>query len=395
MKKVAIFIPSLERGGVERNVVYLAKGLIEHNFDVDLLTANASEVFLKQLPDSVRVVKLAIRVMPPRLGGIFSNRLRLALSILPALFSYFFNQHPEAVISFQSSVAAIWAKRLTRSKTHLIVRESNTASVATASNKDWFSKLVPYLKRCSYSKADAIVAVSKGVAEDLAQNIRIPRDRIHVIYNPTFDDSIVRKAAEPLEHEWFQPGQPPVILGVGRLTQQKDFATLLKAFSIVLKEIPARLLILGEGHKRDELKALAVELRIQDDVQFYGFEVNPYKYMVRANVFVLSSIYEGLPNALIEAQALGVPVVSTDCPSGPREILLNGMTGLLVPVGDFQALAREILWLLENKDRAMPFIEEGHKQIGRFRPDRTLKQYLKLLDESNRYNDLTCNVLQR
>jgi len=380
MRKVAIFIPSLERGGVERNVVYLAGGLIEHSFDVDLLTASVSEAFLEQLPPSVRIIKLAVRWMPPRLGGIFSERLRLALSILPALLSYLRHQRPEAVISFQSSVAAIWAKRLIRSHTRLIVRESNTASVATASNKDWFSRLVPYLKRCSYPKADAVVAVSKGVADDLAQNIRIPPDRIHVIYNPTFDDSIVRKAAEPLEHEWFAVGQPPVILGVGRLTHQKDFPTLLKAFAIVRAQVAARLVIIGEGSDRAQLLALASQLGVEPDVQLRGFEVNPYKYMARARVFVLSSIYEGLPNTLIEAQALGVPAVSTDCPSGPREILMNGAAGPLVAVGDFQTLAAEILRLLEDKELARRFADEGLKGVGRFRPEKAIKQYLDLLN---------------
>ena len=380
MKKVAVFIPSLERGGVERNVVYLAGGLVEHDFDVDLLTANASEAFLEQLPGSVHVVKLATRWMPPRLGGILSDRLRLALSLLPALLSYFRNQHPDAVISFQSSVAAVWARRLARSRTRLIVRESNTASVATASNKHWFSRLVPYLKRCSYPRADAVVAVSQGVADDLAQNIGIPRDRIHVIYNPTFDDSIAQKAAEPLEHEWFAAGQPPVILGVGRLTHQKDFPTLLRAFAIVRAQVAARLVILGDGSDKAQLLALASQLGVGPDVQLPGFEVNPYKYVARAAVFILSSIYEGLPNTLIEAQALGVPAVSTDCPSGPREILMDGAAGPLVPVGDFQMLAAQILRLLQDKALARRFAEEGLKGIGRFRPEQAIKQYLGLLD---------------
>lgn len=383
MKKVAIFIPSLEHGGVERNVVYLAKGLIENGFEVDILTANTSEAFFEQLPTKAHIVRLSTRLIPPRLGGVFSERLRLAFSILPSLRSYFRNQQPKAIISFQSSVLAVWAKKLSRSNALLIVRESNTASLAAAKDKHWFSKFIPYLKRYSYPQANAIVAVSKGAAEDLVENIGIDRNRISVIYNPTFDDTIVEKAAETLEHEWFKDTRLPVILGVGRLTQQKDFATLLKAFALVLKEVPARLLILGEGHNRYELEALAIQLRIQESVQLYGFEVNPYKYMVRANVFVLSSIYEGLPNTLIEAQALGVPVVSTDCPSGPREILLNGTAGPLVPVGDFQALAREILRLLKNKDQAMHFVKEGQKQIGRFRSDRAMKQYLKLLNKSN------------
>ena len=380
MAKIGIFIPSLERGGVERNIVYLSKGLIEKGFDVDVLVASAADAFFKQLPDSARIIKLNAGLTLPRLGGLFSDRLRLAISIMPSLLSYLRKGQPAAIISFQSSVLAVWAKILSRSNTHLIVRESNTPSIAAARDKHWFGKFVPYLKRWSYPKADAIVAISEGAADDLAQNIGIASEQIHVIYNPAFDDSILEKASEPVDHQWFTSGQPPVILGVGRLTQQKDFGTLLRAFALVRKEIPARLMIIGQGSDRAQLELLAVQLGLEQDIDFHGFQINPYKYMARASVFVLSSIYEGLGNVLIEALALGTPIVSTDCPSGPREIMLDGAAGPLVPVGDFQALAREVLRLLTNKDLAVHFVKEGQKKIGRFRPARAIEQYLRLLD---------------
>jgi len=380
MTKVGIFIPSLERGGVERNIIYLSRGLIERGFDVDVLVASAADVFFKQLPDSARIVKLNSRLMPPRLGGLFSDRLRLAISIMPSFLSYLRRGQPAAIISFQSSVLAVWAKILSRSNARLIVRESNTPSVATAGNNHWFSRLVPFLKRCSYPRAEAIVAVSEGAANDLAQTIGISRDRIHVVYNPAFDDSILEKGAEPVDHKWFTSGQPPVILGVGRLTHQKDFGTLLRAFVLIRKEIPARLMIIGEGSEHRQLELLAVQLGLEQDITFQGFQINPYKYMAKASVFVLSSLYEGLPNVLIEALALGTPVVSTDCLSGPREILLDGAGGPLVPVGDFRALAREVLRLLRDKDLAMRFVREGQKRIGRFRSARAIKQYVQLLD---------------
>jgi len=380
MKRVGIFIPSLELGGVERNIIYLSKGLIERGFDVDVLVASAADAFFKQLPDSARIIKLNARLTLPRLGGLFSDRLRLAISIMPSLLSYLRKGQPAAIISFQSSVLAVWAKILSRSNTRLIVRESNTPSVAAARGNHWFGRLVPFMKRCSYPRADAIVAVSEAAADDLAQTIGIARNRIHVVYNPTYDDSILEKASEPVDHQWFTSGQPPVILGVGRLTQQKDFGTLLRAFVLIRKEIPARLMIIGQGSDRAQLELLAVQLGLEQDITFHGFQINPYKYMARASVFVLSSIYEGLPNVLIEALALGTPIVSTDCPSGPREIMLDGAAGPLVPVGDFQALAREVLRLLTDQDLAMHFVKEGQKKIGRFRPARAIEQYLRLLD---------------
>ena len=138
MTKVGIFIPSLERGGVERNIVYLSKGLIEKGFDVDVLVASAADAFFKQLPDSARIIKLNTRFMLPRLGGLFSERLRLAISIVPSLFSYLRKGQPAAIISFQSSVLAVWTKILSRSNTRLIVRESNAPSVAASINNHWF-----------------------------------------------------------------------------------------------------------------------------------------------------------------------------------------------------------------------------------------------------------------
>ncbi|NLO89188.1 MAG: glycosyltransferase, partial [Clostridia bacterium] len=188
----------------------------------------------------------------------------------------------------------------------------------------------------------AVVAVSQGVADDLVKTTGLMRELIKVIYNPIVTPELLEKAKESIGHPWFKPGQPPVILSAGRLTAAKDFPTLIHAFARVRAERLARLMILGEGEERPNLESLVRELGLESDVSMPEFVENPYAYMARAAVFVLSSAWEGFGNVLVEAMAVGTPVVSTDCPSGPAEILEGGKWGKLVPVGDVEKLAKAL-----------------------------------------------------
>jgi glycosyltransferase involved in cell wall biosynthesis len=235
------------------------------------------------------------------------------------------------------------------------------------------------LEHYFYPWADAIVAVSKGVADDLAGAARLPRDRIKVIYNPVVTEVLFRKAEEPLEHPWFLPGCPPVILGVGRLTAAKDFPTLTRAFARVRESQSARLLILGEGKERDSLEKLVRELGLERDVSMPGFVDNPYAYMRRSSLFVLSSAWEGLPTVLIEAMACGCQVISTNCPSGPEEILDGGKYGELVRVGDAEAMSSAMLRALSNIPKRVTL-----KWVDQFRSETVICQYLNcILDDSS------------
>jgi glycosyltransferase involved in cell wall biosynthesis len=204
-----------------------------------------------------------------------------------------------------------------------------------------------------YPWADGIIAVSQGVADDLGQITRLSSDRIQVIYNPIVLPELFTLAQEPVEHPWFKPGEPPVILGVGRLHPQKDFPTLIRAFAEVRKVQQARLMILGDGPERQALTTLVSELGLIEDVAFPGFVQNPYAYMSKAAVFVLSSAWEGLGNVLVEAMAIGTPVVSTNCESGPGEILDGGKYGRLVPVGDSRAIAQAITSVLAGNTQKL------------------------------------------
>jgi glycosyltransferase involved in cell wall biosynthesis len=198
--------------------------------------------------------------------------------------------------------------------------------------------------RRNYLQADAITAVSNGVADDIARSIGIPREAITTLYNPTITPDFAAKASQPVAHPWFADGAPPVLLAVGRTTFQKDFPTLLRAFARVRQDRPVRLAIVGEANAKQtaRLQDLAGELDVQDAFALLGYQPNPLPYMARAAALVLSSRYEGFPNVLLEAMACGTPVVSTDCPSGPSEILDGGAYGALVPVGDDAALAAAI-----------------------------------------------------
>jgi len=228
--------------------------------------------------------------------------------------------------------------------------------------------------RWTYPKADAIVAVSQGVADDLITTIRVARDRVMVIYNPVVTEALRARSLEDVRNGWLTRQSVPIVLGVGRLTQAKDFATLIRAFALLRATRDVRLLILGEGELRQDLEALVRHTGMEHDVLLPGFVDNPYPYMRQAALFVLSSSFEGLPNALIEAMACGTPVIATDCPSGPAEILEGGRWGRLVPVGNVNALADAIAATLDDKARP-----DMARRAADFGCDNAVNRYLGVL----------------
>jgi glycosyltransferase involved in cell wall biosynthesis len=222
-----------------------------------------------------------------------------------------------------------------------------------------------------------VVAVSHGAADDLARTSGLPRDGVRVVYNPVITPALMALARQAPDHPWFAPGQPPVILGVGRLTRQKDFPTLIRAFAEVRRRRVGRLIILGEGEDRPGLEALVRELGLADDVALPGFRDNAMAYMAGSAVFALSSVWEGLPTVLIEALAAGTRVVSTDCPSGPREILQEGRLGTLVPVGDAAALTGAMVVALDRPSGTVPL-----DALAPFTRDAAVDNYLRLIENA-------------
>lgn len=326
INRIAIYVPSLRGGGAERVMTILANGFTVRGFAVDLVLAKAEGPYLREVSEAVRVVDLG------------ASRV---LASLPRLIRYLRRERPEAMLSAlnHANVMALWAQQWARVPTRLVVSEHNTLSVAHDAVRKQRARLMPWLMRHTYPWAAGVVAVSAGVADDLAEAIALPRDRITVVYNPVVTDALIGQSREAFSHSWLAPGEPPVILAVGRLTLQKDFSMLIRAFARLRAKRSVRLVILGEGELRNALEALVAELGLTADVALPGFMDNPFAWMRGSALFVLSSAWEGLPTVLIEAMACGTPVVSTDCPSGPAEILEKGRWGRLVPVGDAEALA--------------------------------------------------------
>ena len=391
----AVFTNFSTWGAVERILFNLAEAFAERGHRVDLVLCHVAEPYRDRVTPGVSVVELQSRARwHGRVAGLAADPVGFVPLLLPTvlpwkpskippyvsdLTRYLRREKPTALLSAKSypNLTALWAKRRTDVATRVVISEHVHLSRDLQSQRrpKWRKRFVGPVFRRFYPWADAIVGVSDGVADDLSRLARLPRERITTIYNPVVTSALHAQARAPLDHAWFQPETPPVVLGIGRLHQQKDFPALLRAFARVRAQRPVRLVILGEGKLRTELEMLARTLGIAADVAMPGFVENPYAYLARAAVFALSSAWEGLPTVLIEALACGCPVVSTDCPSGPAEILDGGRYGRLVPVGDDMALARAICATLD----APPPAERLHDRAMCFSADRAVERYCRIL----------------
>jgi glycosyltransferase involved in cell wall biosynthesis len=361
MTDVAIFLMDVQGGGAERVMLNLAEGLSLSGLQVDLVLVQAIGDYLDVIPDHVRLVTLDC----PRL-----------ISAVPALRRYLQQNRPKALISAleDTNIIAVLAKVWAGGPTRLIVTVHNQLSQEVKHAKNLKRRWVPFLLRWIYPGAEAVVGVSKGVVADLS-HFGIAAHRTHAIYNPIITPAFLARSVMPVAHPWFQPHQPPVILGVGRLNEQKDFVTLIQAFAQVRQGRSARLMILGEGPERPRLEALIAELGLGDAVSLPGFVPNPYDYMAAAGLVALSSAWEGFGNVLVEAMAMGTPVVSTNCDSGPAEILVDGQYGQLVPVGDAGAMAGAICATLDQT--TCP--DQLKQRANDFSLDRVLADYHQVL----------------
>jgi glycosyltransferase involved in cell wall biosynthesis len=311
----------------------LAKGLLSKNLTVDLVVGWPHGRNEQNIPLGTNLISLDKKKI------IFG---------LPRLLQYLNTSQPKVLLTAQThvNILGIVARLLYRKPIRLIVCEHNDmCAVVEAFPKERYR---PVLARLLYPFADEIVAVSKGVAESISIKAYIPVNKIRILHNPIISEDMLMLAKKNVSHPWFQPGHPKVVLAVGRLELQKDYETLLKAMAIINQKRSLRLVILGEGSLRNKLNQLSIELGIHEIVDMPGYIDNPYPYMTNSSVFVLSSIFEGFPGVLVEAMACGIQVVSTNCPSGPQEILDGGKFGRLVTVGDEVAMAAAIVDSLDN-----------------------------------------------
>lgn len=349
-------------GGIGRNLLNLSRRFLEHGHRVHVIVDDTGGSYAPLLDPRAELIAI------PTWHSVSGT----------AWMAWYLLRRRPAVLLLSDprmTLVAVRARALTRAHTRLYTTLHNAYSrilaVKSASKQ---AKLLARI-RATYPSCDGIIAVSRGVAEDFTALTGIGSGSLAVIYNPIVTDELSVLADEPVEHPWFGPGEPPVLLSVGRLDdQQKNLRLLVDAFSKLRAVRPARLAIIGEGDYRRPLEEQARRSAFAPDIAFLGHQSNPYRFMRRSAVLVLSSNWEGFGNVLAEAMATGTPVVSTDCPHGPREILEDGARGHLVPPNDAAALAGAIAATLDRPIASRVLTASA----GRFRDSEIARQYLDL-----------------
>lgn len=365
--RITVFASFSGAGGVERMLMNLLRAFAALGREVDLLTTRTEGPHLRELPAAIRHIDLGSRHSAGAIAPLARHLRRHRPAVLLA-------------VKDRAGRAAVRARQLSGVATPILLRLGTNLSGALAHRhpaRRWL-RYAPI--RWSYPRIERIVAVSEGVAANTAQIARYPHERISVIRNPVITASLQQQARLPCPHPWLAAearAKTPVIVGAGRLEVQKDFPTLIKAFAALRARRTARLVIIGDGGLRNPLERQVRELGLGDDVDLPGFQPNPYPFLANASVFALSSRWEGSPNVLTEAMALGTPVVATDCPSGPRELLADGRFGPLVAMRDACALAAALEQTLDAPLDA----EVLRGAVREYTDERSARHYLALLDE--------------
>lgn len=358
--RIAIVLPDLGGGGAERVSLHLAQDFLARGYDVDFALMRRTGELLDLLPSGARVIDLEA----PRLRNLPSP-----------LAKYLTREQPDGILASMWPLTAVAAasKKLAGASGKLIVCEHDNLSRAYVNRGMAHRVVLKVSIAAAHRLADARVAVSTGVAADLSRLSGIPLDKFDVVYNP-----IPRPLAGEIEvadKHWRAARGRRRILSVGSFKAQKNHVLLLRAFARIAASMDAALILLGEGDLRGKLEATARAEGIADRVHMPGFVTNPAPFYKTADLFVLASNHEGFGNVIVEAMACGLPVVSTDCPSGPAEILENGRYGRLVPVGDVDALATAMAEAL----RASHDREALKRRAADFSPDKAANKYLELL----------------
>lgn len=333
-RHVGFFLAELRDGGVPRQTLQLSAELARRGHRVTLLPAISGGVREQDVDPKVALACLDSGALP-RMAARRRSIKQKVLAAVPALAGWLRREQPDALISADHwpNFASVVARMLAGRGTRLMLTQRVPLSVRSRQKRS-----LRVLASVLYPRADLLVGVSRAMADDLAQQLPHARSRIRTLYNPVVTPDFAERAARKPEHPWLASEGPPVVLGVGRLTRQKDYPTLLRAFAALREQRPVRLIVLGEGPDRAALEALSGQLGVADDVDLAGFVGDALPYLSAASAFALTSEWEGLPAVLIEALFCGCPVVSADCPTGPDEILEGGRYGALVPVGDVEAV---------------------------------------------------------
>ncbi|KAA9395875.1 glycosyltransferase [Haloarcula sp. CBA1130] len=365
---LAFFIPDLSVGGAEQVAITIVNGLAERGYDIDLLLSRASGELQSELSEQVSVVELPPSKTPA--VGVAAH--------LPSLVSYLHREKPAALFPHleHPSIVCLTINRLLDTDTTVIPTQHSAFGHGVESTpKDRVvERVVPHL----YPASDQIISVSEGVADSLVNQTPVDRGDVSVLHNPVDVERIRERASQPVDHDWVENSDRDVVLFVGRHAGQKNLNGWVRAFEQVVDRNPdVRAIIAGKGQCREDVVATVEQRGLSDVVSLPGYVDNPYRYMSKADTFLLSSRYEGLPTVLIECLSVGCPVVSTDCPSGPREILSDGEYGTLVPVGDVDGLANAVCDTLASP----PDPERLRSRAGDFSPQPVFDEYERFLTE--------------
>lgn len=363
--RIAFYVPALRVGGAQKVTVTIANGFAGRGFPVDLVVSYNQGDYRTEVASEVNVVDLETR----ELKGVGIG------ASVPALRRYLDRREPSVLFSAMTfaNVIALMADRLADAETQVIPTEHNTFGM----DRRVKSRIVSQLAALLYGRADHVLGVSAGVVQSVVAHTRAPPSRVSVMYNPVEVKTIRAKAQEPVDHEWATDPEIDLLLNVGRQEPQKNLQMLVNAFDSVVERRPnARLMMAGSGSQHEELRQLVNDRGLADVVSLPGYVDNVYAYMARAATFVLTSRYEGLPTVLIEALACGCPIVSTDCPSGPDEILAGGKFGTLTPVGEPAAFADGVVRMLKEP----PAPAGLRKRADTFGVDSVLDDYVDFVE---------------
>lgn len=359
-KKIGILLPSLSDGGAEKVIVSLANKFHDYGFTVDLLLVQASGVYFDLLSKDVNVIDL--------------NSKR-AIFAIPRLISYIKRSEVDILFSAltHTNVTFVLSRYLSGKKVPIFISERSLISKGHYfSDSARHKKIKRVFFGFLYRRVTKIIAISDGCAEDIVSTIGVPRESIEVIYNPLLVEKVTSDSSEVVEVFSKKPKGDKVIIGVGRLMPVKNFSQLIRVFSEVSKVRSVSLIILGEGRQRKELEHQIEELDLSRKVSLPGFTCSPLKFMEKCDLFVSTSQWEGFGNVFLEAMSVSLPIVSVNCPGGPREILEDGKWGALVPPNDEVALANSIIKMLDSKEGL-----DASERLQSFELGLIARQYIK------------------
>ena len=375
-KKVIFVVPSLRGGGGERVAATLLESLQRSSSNIKLMLVLFDIESTGNLgPD------IDVRYLNVRKSGNIIYIMKKFIKVIFNLSRIIKNESPCTILGFMdySNVVSIIGNWLSGKKNRVIISVHNIPIVQMREcAPNFWEKIMGLLIKVFYSKADSIIAVSKHVGDDLVKNSKINKKLIHIINNPIDIDRINYLSNEDVAEEFFNE-DAPIILSVGRLSKEKGFEYLLKAFSLLKERSNARLVILGEGKEEANLKKLSKELGIDKQVFFLGFKDNPYKYMKRSTIFVFPSLYESFGIAMVEAMSCGVPVIATKSYEGIENIIEHERTGLLINAGDEHVIAESMLRLLDDDGLRRSLSKEAKKKVLNYSVEKITKQYKAVL----------------